>query len=77
MYGPERFSLADRGYLARVHPLELWLVGYLLEHPKASRREIFAAGAQARQDAYTWLFKMAPKRAANTRQQLEERRGAV
>lgn len=66
-YGPERFSLADRGYLARIHPLELWLVGYLVEHPKASRREVLDAGAHARQDAYAWLFKMTHKRAANTR----------
>jgi membrane peptidoglycan carboxypeptidase len=28
-YGPDKFNLADRAYLARVHPLELWLVSYL------------------------------------------------
>ncbi len=66
-YAPERFSLADRGYLARIHPLELWLVGYLMEHPKASRAEVMAASTQARQDAYTWLFRKADRRAVNNR----------
>jgi len=66
-YAPERFSLADRGYLARIHPLELWLVGYRLEHPLANRAEVMAASAQARQDAYTWLFKKVHQRAVNTR----------
>ncbi len=66
-YGPERFSLADRGYLARVHPLELWLVAYLAEHPGASRAEALEASAEARQEAYAWLFKRTHKRGANSR----------
>ncbi|MFX8751219.1 hypothetical protein ABTM25_19535, partial [Acinetobacter baumannii] len=28
-YGPDKFDLQDRGYLAGVHPLELWLLAYL------------------------------------------------
>ena len=28
-YSPKLFSLNDRGYLAGIHPLELWLVAYL------------------------------------------------
>ena len=35
-YSPERFDLHDRGYITRLHPLELWLVGYLAHHPHAS-----------------------------------------
>lgn len=66
-YAPERFSLADRGYLARIHPLELWLAGYLMEHPGATRAEVMAASAQARQDAYAWLFRKAHRRAVNSR----------
>lgn len=38
-YAPEKMSLADRGYLAGVHPLELWLVGYLRNHPGRARRK--------------------------------------
>lgn len=56
-YAPANFSLADRGYLTRVHPLELWLAAYLEQHPSASRRDMLAASATTRQDVYGWLFK--------------------
>jgi len=56
-YDPGRFSLQDRGYLAGIHPLELWLVAYLQNHPDASRAEVLEASAQARQEVYGWLFK--------------------
>ncbi|MEZ5841783.1 MAG: hypothetical protein R3D02_15625 [Hyphomicrobiales bacterium] len=36
-YGIDRFSLHDRGYIARLHPLELWLVAYQQQHPAAKR----------------------------------------
>ena len=32
-YSPEKLNLADRGYVAGVHPLELWLLRYLQTHP--------------------------------------------
>ncbi len=35
-YGPGRFSLPDQGYVARVHPLDLWLLGYLIQRPDAA-----------------------------------------
>jgi membrane peptidoglycan carboxypeptidase len=63
-YGPDRFSLTDRGYLAGVNPLELWLVAYLQQHPEATRAQVIAASSDQRQQAYAWLF-----RTANTRQQ--------
>ena len=53
---PERVSLRDRGYVAGVHPLELWLVRYLQDHPNATRAEVTAASAETRQQVYTWLF---------------------
>ena len=46
-FGPGRWSLADRGYLAGVHPLELWVAAYLREHPKATLGEAVAASARA------------------------------
>lgn len=55
--GPGRWSLADRGYLAGVHPLELWVAAYLREHPKATLGEAVATSAEQRQEAYQWLFK--------------------
>ncbi len=56
-YPLERFDLADRAYIAGVHPLELWLVDYLIKHPKAARKQIEEASRQARIDSYAWLFK--------------------
>jgi len=55
-YSPERLNLSDRGYVAGIHPLELWLVRYLDEHPGASWNEVFTASAEVRQEAYSWLF---------------------
>ena len=66
-YPPNRFSLSDRGHLAGVHPLELWLVGYLWAHPQTSRASVLAASAAARQESYSWLFKTGLKGAQDTR----------
>jgi membrane peptidoglycan carboxypeptidase len=64
---PSAFDLNDRGYLARVHPLELWLVGYVQTHADAGRSAILAAGADARQASYAWLFRSSRKHAADSR----------
>jgi membrane peptidoglycan carboxypeptidase len=56
-YSPYRLSLKDRGYVAGIHPLELWLATYLQEHPNAPWKEVLDASADVRQDVYSWLFK--------------------
>jgi membrane peptidoglycan carboxypeptidase len=56
-YGIEKFNLADRGYLAGVHPLELWLLNYLESRPDATWHDAVAASAKERQEVYAWLFK--------------------
>jgi membrane peptidoglycan carboxypeptidase len=56
-YSVAKFNLNDRGYLAGVHPLELWLVNYLRNHPDASEHEVQEASGEARIAAYSWLFK--------------------
>ncbi|MCU0975411.1 MAG: transglycosylase domain-containing protein [Steroidobacteraceae bacterium] len=66
-HAPERYDLADRGYIAGVHPLELWLVGYLRTRPEASLSQVFADSADERQDAYAWLFKTRRKGAQDRR----------
>jgi membrane peptidoglycan carboxypeptidase len=66
-YGPGKFSLQDQGYIARVHPLELWLVGYLHKHPKANFAEITAASTKERQEVYEWLFKTKNRHAQDKR----------
>ena len=66
-YGPDRYSLADRGYLARVHPLELWLVAHLRRYPKAGLVDTIAASREERQAVYAWLFKTHQKNAQDIR----------
>ncbi len=55
-YGPQKMSLADRGYTGGVHPLELWVVGYLRAHPGATHSQVVAASTAERQAVYQWLF---------------------
>jgi membrane peptidoglycan carboxypeptidase len=66
-YGPEAFNLHDRSYIAGVHPLELWLVGYLQRRPGASLAAVFEVSAEERQEVYQWLFKAQRSRAADKR----------
>jgi membrane peptidoglycan carboxypeptidase len=66
-YGIDRFSLQDRGYLARIHPLELWLVGYLRQQPKANLTQVVDASRAERQAVYEWLFKSKAKAAQDSR----------
>ena len=66
-YDPRNMSLADRGYVASVHPLELWLVSYLRTHPKAGWSEVTAASVKERQEVYQWLFKTHRKHAQDNR----------
>jgi membrane peptidoglycan carboxypeptidase len=66
-YDVERFSLEDRGYLAGIHPLELWLAGYLQDHPVATRAEVTAASEAVRQEVYGWLFKSHSNHKQNVR----------
>lgn len=65
--GPEAFDLPDRGYVARVHPLELWLVAYLSAHPETTWSELVQASAKERQAVYRWLFKTRFKGAQDSR----------
>jgi membrane peptidoglycan carboxypeptidase len=50
-----------------VHPLKLWLVGYLQAHPTTTRAAMLEASAGARQDSYAWLFRTKHKRAQDRR----------
>jgi membrane peptidoglycan carboxypeptidase len=64
---PTLYPLQDLGYLARIHPLELWLVGYLMKKPGAPLKEVLEQSKQARQDVYTWLFNTRIRSAQDTR----------
>lgn len=56
-YGEDAFNLHDRGYISHIHPLELWLVNYLMNKPTATLEDVFAASTDTRQEVYAWLFK--------------------
>jgi len=66
-YSPQRYGLADQGYIAGVHPLELWLVGYLSEQPDASLRAVFEASSEQRISVYQWLFSRHRRAAQDSR----------
>jgi len=66
-YGPGTYDLPDQGYIARVHPLDLWLLGYLLEKPDATFTQAVAASEHERQEVYGWLFKSRHKSARDSR----------
>ncbi len=66
-YGPDKYNLCDRGYLARVHPLELWLLNYREQHPRATLSEVLANSGSQRQEVYSWLFKTSREYAQDER----------
>ncbi len=51
-----KYTLGDKGYVAGMHPLELWLVAYLVKKPAAPFSEVVEASTAERQEAYAWLF---------------------
>lgn len=66
-YAPDDWSLNDRGHIAGVHPLELWLVAYLQDSRKPQRRDMLKDSSDPRQESYKWLFSSRSKRAQDTR----------
>ena len=66
-YGPGKYSLPDQGYIARVHPLELWLLSYLKEFDKATFADAVEASRDERQEVYSWLFKTRHRSARDSR----------
>lgn len=66
-YGPGKYSLADQGYLAHVHPLELWLVRYLATHPGARHKDMIEASGAERIAVYDWLLRTVHRNAQDIR----------
>ncbi|SDH47505.1 transglycosylase domain-containing protein [Pseudomonas panipatensis] len=66
-YGPGAYDLNDQGYVARVHPLELWLLGYLQRQPQATFSDAVAASNAERKQVYGWLYKSHHKGARDKR----------
>jgi len=66
-YAPDAIDLPDRGFVARLHPLELWLVTYRLRRPDATLADALAASRTERQAVYRWLFQTRAKNAQDSR----------
>lgn len=66
-YAPGKYSLADQGYIVTVHPLELWLVRYLIDNPHAQYKDVIEASGEERVAVYQWLFKTIHKNAQDVR----------
>ena len=66
-YKPGAFNLMDLGYIAKVHPLELWLLGYLQTNPAANLNDVTEASREKRQEVYSWLLRTRAKNARDSR----------
>ncbi|WP_208299957.1 transglycosylase domain-containing protein [Aquabacterium sp. A08] len=66
-YAAGAMDLPDRGFVARLHPLELWLVAYRLRQPEATLADAVAASRSERQAVYRWLFQTRAKNAQDSR----------
>lgn len=66
-HGPEALSLPDRGFVSRVHPLELWLAAALYRDSDAALGTLLADSADTRQEVYGWLFKTRNRQAQDRR----------
>ena len=66
-YAPGAYSLTDLGYIAQIHPLELWLAGYMRTHPEATFAAAVAASYAQRIEVYRWLYNTTDKAAQDQR----------
>ncbi len=64
---PEPWDLNDLGYLARIHPLELWVVRRLLENPEVDLQTLLDEGGGVRREVYDWLFRTSRRNAQDQR----------
>ena len=56
-YKGKSYQLTDEAYLLGKHPLEVWVVFYLKDHPEAKWEEVLEASQEARRLSSSWLFK--------------------
>jgi membrane peptidoglycan carboxypeptidase len=66
-YAPDAFNLTDKGYLASVHPLELWLLSYLQRSTKPTLAEATEESGEIRHEVYGWLLRTRAKNARDQR----------
>ena len=61
------YNLQDLGYLASLHPLELWLLDYLRQPGEKSQQDAIDKSATVRREVYNWLLKTKAKNARDSR----------
>jgi membrane peptidoglycan carboxypeptidase len=66
-HAPEAYSLADRGYITQIHPLELWVVKTLRAAPETNLDTLYESGAGVRLEVYDWLFSTSRKNTQDIR----------
>ena len=66
-YFKDSLGLADLGFIAGVHPLELWVVGYLRTHHDVNWNQVKEVSKTQIQETYQWLFKTRHKAAQDSR----------
>lgn len=66
-YAPDVYSLTDTGYLAQIHPLELWVVKTLRASPQTDLAKLYESGTGVRLEVYDWLFTTSRKNAQDRR----------
>jgi membrane peptidoglycan carboxypeptidase len=66
-YRPGSFNLQDMGYLAAVHPLELWLLDYLQQPGELSLQDAINKSHDVRREVYGWLLRTKSKNARDSR----------
>jgi membrane peptidoglycan carboxypeptidase len=64
---PATQTLSDLGYLARIHPLELWVASWVLHHPGATLQDVLAESRDVRIEVYGWLFRTRRRNAQDER----------
>jgi membrane peptidoglycan carboxypeptidase len=66
-YKPGSYNLQDMGYLASLHPLELWLLDYLQQPGDVSLGDAAEKSADVRRRVYGWLMRTKAKNARDSR----------
>ncbi len=61
------YNYQDMGYLASMHPLELWLLEYLQQTEKPSLRDAISKSHEVRREVYSWLMRTKAKNARDSR----------
>lgn len=69
-YSTAAKTLGDKGYVARMHPLELWVAAYVMRNPKASLSEVIDSSYNQRIEVYDWLMKTSRRHAQDKRIQI-------